>query len=272
MELTKSKGEDYTKGNPDVLSNFKEGDFVGLLPQQTLAVFMKKHIDAIYNHIKTGGQSESEPISERIVDAINYLIFLQALLVDQGEEIPFTLEKFLETEMVVNGEVKEQVSKTIEKPKVEEVKEEVIETETTVTRIETPEEIVEESSFEDIEDEGEDLEIEVDLEEKKLQLIEELKFLGNSSIEVKVDNSDFVFNFRWLDNYNILISDPTPKGEIFQLEVNELGEDVTIIAYRIDKTKTPLDKMDFLEEDEITSDLVLYKMIEFAKKHSVEMV
>jgi hypothetical protein len=82
-ELTKVKGEDYTKGNPDVLANFKEGDFLGLNPYQTLGVYMKKHIDAIYNFIKTAGEHESEPIDTRIQDAINYLIFLKALIEDE---------------------------------------------------------------------------------------------------------------------------------------------------------------------------------------------
>jgi len=78
-KLTKTKGEDYTKGNKDVLINFKEGDFLGLNSYQKLGVFMSKHIDAIYNYIKTGGEHESEPIETRIQDCINYLIFLYAL-------------------------------------------------------------------------------------------------------------------------------------------------------------------------------------------------
>lgn len=85
QKLTKKKGEDYTKGNIDVLSNFKEGDFLGLNPYQTLGVYMKKHIDAIYNYIKTAGEHESEPIDTRIQDAINYLIFLKALIEDEKE-------------------------------------------------------------------------------------------------------------------------------------------------------------------------------------------
>lgn len=83
IELTKTKGDDYTKGNIDVLSNFKEGGTdLGVPAKKTMGIYMKKHIDAIFNYIKNDGQVESEPISERIVDAINYLIFLQALIKD----------------------------------------------------------------------------------------------------------------------------------------------------------------------------------------------
>lgn len=78
--ITKTKGEDYTKGNEDVLINLKEGKAFGLTSLQTCGVFMKKHIDAIYSYIKTGGQSESEPIRERIKDSINYLILLNGLI------------------------------------------------------------------------------------------------------------------------------------------------------------------------------------------------
>lgn len=80
-ELTDKKGKDYTKGNEDVLSNFKEGGRdLGVPPMKTLGIFMKKHTDAIYNYIKEDGEHESEPIEERIKDATNYLIFLLALI------------------------------------------------------------------------------------------------------------------------------------------------------------------------------------------------
>lgn len=80
--IMKSKGADYTKSGLDIdcLSNFKEGALFGLTPLQTAGVFTKKHIDSIYNYIKTGGQSESEPIRERIKDARNYLLFILALI------------------------------------------------------------------------------------------------------------------------------------------------------------------------------------------------
>jgi hypothetical protein len=47
---------------------------------------MKKHFDAIFNYIKTGGKSESEPIDTRLQDAINYLTFMKALIIEEGDE------------------------------------------------------------------------------------------------------------------------------------------------------------------------------------------
>lgn len=82
-EIIKGKGEDYTKSSEDQLANFKEGSIFGLTPLQTAGIFTKKHVDAIYNYIKTDGKSESEPIRERIKDARNYLLFILALIEDE---------------------------------------------------------------------------------------------------------------------------------------------------------------------------------------------
>src|SRR5690348_62432 len=82
-EIAKAKGEDYTKGSLDALANFKEGGVsIGTDPKKVCWIFMNKHYQAITNYVKTNGQSESEPISERIKDLINYLVLLQALIVE----------------------------------------------------------------------------------------------------------------------------------------------------------------------------------------------
>jgi hypothetical protein len=86
--ITKTKGVDYTKSSEDCLANFKEGIGLGLSPLQVAGMFAKKHIDSIYNYIKTNGQSESEPIRERIKDARNYLVFILALIEDQKLDQP----------------------------------------------------------------------------------------------------------------------------------------------------------------------------------------
>lgn len=78
--ITRTKGKDYTKGNEDILTNFKQGEFLGLSELQVCGIFMKKHTDAVFNYIKTGGQSESEPIRERIKDCINYLLLLNGII------------------------------------------------------------------------------------------------------------------------------------------------------------------------------------------------
>ena len=84
--ITQTKGKDYTKSSEDCLANFKEGSVFGLTPLQTAGMLAKKHIDSIYNYIKTNGQSESEPIRERIKDARNYLTFILAIIEDQKSE------------------------------------------------------------------------------------------------------------------------------------------------------------------------------------------
>jgi len=83
-KIAKSKGEDYTKGSQDALANFKVGgQDVNVDPLKVCWIFMNKHYSAITNYVKTGGQSESEPIRERIKDNINYLILMLALIEEQ---------------------------------------------------------------------------------------------------------------------------------------------------------------------------------------------
>jgi hypothetical protein len=85
-EVVERKGRDYTKGSSDRLANFREaGDEAGITPLQAWVVFFNKHIAAIKNYIKTGGQSESEPIMGRFVDAINYLRLGWLLVLDMQE-------------------------------------------------------------------------------------------------------------------------------------------------------------------------------------------
>lgn len=81
MEIAHAKGKDYTKGSLDALANFKEGGkALAIDPEVVCWVFMNKHYQAITNYIKTQGQSESEPIEERIKDMINYLVLLLGLI------------------------------------------------------------------------------------------------------------------------------------------------------------------------------------------------
>lgn len=85
--ISKSKGKDYSRSNEDILHNFKSvGERLGQPALDVLMVYMLKHQDAIENYVKTKGQSESEPIRQRIIDNINYLTLLYGLLVDEGYE------------------------------------------------------------------------------------------------------------------------------------------------------------------------------------------
>lgn len=83
LVIAKQKGADYTKGSEDALANFKEGGkAIGIDPKEVCWIFMNKHYQAITNYVRTDGQSESEPIAERIKDMINYLVLLQAIIIE----------------------------------------------------------------------------------------------------------------------------------------------------------------------------------------------
>jgi hypothetical protein len=87
IKISQAKGHDYTKGSEDALANFKgAGKDIGLDPMQVCWVFMNKHYQAITNYVRTGGQSESEPIDERIKDLINYLVLFQALIIERRKD------------------------------------------------------------------------------------------------------------------------------------------------------------------------------------------
>lgn len=82
--IARQKGEDYTKGSADALANFMEGGkAIGIDPKEVCWIFMNKHYQAITNYVRTDGQSESEPIAERIKDMINYLVLLHAIITEE---------------------------------------------------------------------------------------------------------------------------------------------------------------------------------------------
>lgn len=84
--ISKAKGADYTKGSLDALANFKEaGKDVDVNALKICWIFTNKHWSAITNYVKTGGQSESEPIAERIKDCINYLTLMQGII-DENQQ------------------------------------------------------------------------------------------------------------------------------------------------------------------------------------------
>lgn len=85
--ISKAKGADYTRGSLDALANFKAaGKDVDVNALKICFIFMNKHYSAITNYIKSNGQSESEPIAERIKDMINYLVLLQGLIIEKENE------------------------------------------------------------------------------------------------------------------------------------------------------------------------------------------
>lgn len=83
LKTLETKGADYTMGSKDRLHNFRTvGSFVDLSKEKVWSVYFYKHIAAIFNYIKSGGQSESEPIRGRIVDAIVYLLLFHKMVIE----------------------------------------------------------------------------------------------------------------------------------------------------------------------------------------------
>ena len=88
FSISDKKGEDYRIGSSDVHYNFKHiASRLGQDPIDIIMVYMLKHQDAIANYAKSGGQSESEPIRQRIIDNINYLVLLGALIEEDTHDL-----------------------------------------------------------------------------------------------------------------------------------------------------------------------------------------
>jgi hypothetical protein len=81
LRVNRSKGVEYA-GVDDALMNFKEdGEDLGLPARQILAVHLNKHLKAIRYYLRTG-ETLSEDIHGRILDARLYLALLDALIVE----------------------------------------------------------------------------------------------------------------------------------------------------------------------------------------------
>lgn len=83
--ISSAKRKDYTRGDKDVLKNFKQvAEYTGLDPLEVWMVYASKHWDSICSYIKNG--TESEPIRERYCDLLNYLELGYALTKEQQNE------------------------------------------------------------------------------------------------------------------------------------------------------------------------------------------
>lgn len=85
--VSDDKNDDYTVGSQDALHNFKSvAERRDMHPMDVLMVYKQKHQDAIDNFVRTRGESESEPIRQRIIDDINYSVLLLALYNDLQDD------------------------------------------------------------------------------------------------------------------------------------------------------------------------------------------
>lgn len=85
-ELLETRGADYSRNEPDVLSNFKRcAQDLDMRAVEIAWVYARKHLDSIVSYIKTG--TSSEPIESRVADAINYLLIIYCLLREESNEV-----------------------------------------------------------------------------------------------------------------------------------------------------------------------------------------
>ena len=76
------KAEDYARDG-DRLANFKSGSaFTGLTPRQTLWGYLAKHLSSV-KEIVDGKTVSHDVLREKIGDARNYLILLEALVLEE---------------------------------------------------------------------------------------------------------------------------------------------------------------------------------------------
>lgn len=84
LELT--KGEEYTRGSDDRLANFKRvADAFGITTRQAWGVYFHKHIDSVFNYVKTGREASDEPIEGRIDDLVVYLKLFRGIVAEHKE-------------------------------------------------------------------------------------------------------------------------------------------------------------------------------------------
>lgn len=81
-----TKGEEYATDS-DRLHNFKVAAQVqGITNKEALSGMMAKHTVSIYDMIGDGKDHSLEKWDEKILDHINYLILLRAIVVEEDEE------------------------------------------------------------------------------------------------------------------------------------------------------------------------------------------
>ncbi len=88
VQLSESKGAEYAN-DTDQLANFKRlGARLHVEPELVCLVLLTKHLDALDHFTWKLSSGEpfvtSEPVQERVEDAVNYLLLFSALLVDRG--------------------------------------------------------------------------------------------------------------------------------------------------------------------------------------------
>ena len=84
VDLQKTKGKDYTTEGDAYKDLCDEAEAMGITPEKVLWISMNKHYKAVRNFCKKG-QTESEPIEDRLKDLANYTS-LMAVLIEINKE------------------------------------------------------------------------------------------------------------------------------------------------------------------------------------------
>ena len=81
------KGAEYDCETSDRLRSFKRGAVIlNMTPKQVLTGYLNKHIISIYDMCSIDRKYPVEQWSEKITDAINYLLLLSALIEEESNE------------------------------------------------------------------------------------------------------------------------------------------------------------------------------------------
>lgn len=93
LKIMKTKGVEYVAGDNDRFANFKRiARKYGVPTELVCAIYLEKHLDSITNFIRqrcAGKKAKqiaaTEPISGRVIDAINYLMLLDGIICEEAE-------------------------------------------------------------------------------------------------------------------------------------------------------------------------------------------
>ena len=93
LNLMKTKGVEYMAGDNDRFANFKRiARKYGVPTELVCAIYLEKHLDSITNFIRqrcAGKKAKeiaaTEPISGRVMDAVNYLMLLDGIICEEAQ-------------------------------------------------------------------------------------------------------------------------------------------------------------------------------------------
>lgn len=84
-DIRERKAPEYS-GDEDFHQNFKTASkYLGVRPITVATVYLWKHISSIFSYSKEEDIPQSEPMETRFADAINYLLIVYSLYIEEKE-------------------------------------------------------------------------------------------------------------------------------------------------------------------------------------------